>query len=144
MSKTKLLPEYTHLLPEYTHLIYLVEYDKIVTNRLQKLTFEGDFMNEIKDYIVYPENIKIYTPPTLPAKQDEFYTSLVYNLSRFILKFIVREGSEIKKIGMDDLKPPYILLCNHNPQSCLALVLNLNEYNVYQQLIHFLAFPFLN
>lgn len=70
-------------------------------------------MNEIKDYIVYPENIKIYTPPTLPAKQDEFYTSLVYNLSRFILKFIVREGSEIKKIGMDDLKPPYILLCNH-------------------------------
>lgn len=70
-------------------------------------------MNEIKDYIVYPENLEIYVPPTLPEKQDSRYKWLAHTLSSFILKFVVRGGSTIEKIGMEDLKPPYILLCNH-------------------------------
>ncbi len=71
-------------------------------------------MNEIKDYIVYPENINIVVPPIIPKKQSDFYKGLVRNISRFILKFIVRGGSEIEKINVDGLKPPYIVLCNHN------------------------------
>lgn len=72
------------------------------------------FVNEIKDYIVYPENINIVVPPIIPKKQSDFYKGLVRNISRFILKFIVRGGSEIEKINVDGLKPPYIVLCNHN------------------------------
>ena len=75
----------------------------------------GDIVNEIKDYIVYPENQKIVVPPIVPKKQDNFYTSVVYNISRFILKFIVRGGTSLEKINVDDLKPPYILLCNLPP-----------------------------
>ncbi len=71
-------------------------------------------MNEILDYIVYPENIEITMPPIMPKKQNRFYKSLVYNISRFILKFVVRGGSTLEKIDIDGLKPPYILLCNHN------------------------------
>ena len=70
-------------------------------------------MNEIKDYIVYPENLEIYTPPTIPAKQDSRYKWLAHTLCSFILKFVVRGGSTIEKINMEGLKPPYILLCNH-------------------------------
>lgn len=70
-------------------------------------------MNEILDYIVYPENIEINIPAIMPKKQNKLYKSLAYNVSRFILKFIVRGGSTIEKINMDGLKPPYILLCNH-------------------------------
>lgn len=70
-------------------------------------------MSEVLDYIVYPENIKIYLPPTMPIKQKNFYKNTVYNISCFILKFIVRGGSKIDKIDMDGLKPPYILLSNH-------------------------------
>ena len=73
----------------------------------------GDIVNEIKDYIVYPEDLKIVVPPIVPKRQDNFYTSIVYNISRFILKFIVRGGASLEKINVDDLKPPYILLCNH-------------------------------
>ncbi len=70
-------------------------------------------MNEILDYIVYPENIEINIPAIMPKKQNKLYKSLAYNVSRFILKFIVRGGSTIEKINTDGLKPPYILLCNH-------------------------------
>lgn len=73
----------------------------------------GDIVNEIKDYIVYPENLKIVVPPIVPKKQSGFYKGVVYNISRFILKFIVRGGASLEKINVDDLKPPYILLCNH-------------------------------
>ncbi len=73
----------------------------------------GDIVNEIKDYIVYPENLKIVVPPIVPKKQSDFYKGVVYNISRFILKFIVRGGASLEKINVDDLKPPYILLCNH-------------------------------
>ena len=70
-------------------------------------------MNEIKDYIVYPEDLEIYLPKTIPDRQNKFYKGLAYNICRFILKFVVRGGSTIEKINMEGLKPPYILLCNH-------------------------------
>lgn len=72
------------------------------------------FLNEVKDYIVYPDDLKIVVPPIMPKKQDNFYTGVIYNISRFILKFVVRGGSKLEKINVDGLKPPYIVLCNHN------------------------------
>ena len=70
-------------------------------------------MNEIKDYVVYPDNIEIYTPPTTPAKQDNLYKNIAYVLSAVISKLFIRKGSKIEKINMDGLKPPYIVLSNH-------------------------------
>ena len=72
-------------------------------------------MNEILDYIVYPEDKKITIPPIMPKRQNDFYAGIVYNISRFILKFIVRGGTKLEKIGdVENLKPPFIVLCNHN------------------------------
>lgn len=70
-------------------------------------------MNEIKDYIVYPDDIKIYVPPTMPAKQSKFYKNLAYFLCVAISKLCIRAGSRIEKVNMNGLKPPYILLSNH-------------------------------
>ncbi len=70
-------------------------------------------MNEIKDYIVYPDDIQIYVPPTMPTKQNKFYKNLAYVLSALLSKFAIRAGSTIEKVNMDGLKPPYIVLSNH-------------------------------
>ena len=70
-------------------------------------------MSEIKDYIVYPDDINIYIPPTMPAKQNMFYKNLVYVASAVVSKVCIRAGSKIEKINMDGLKPPYIVLSNH-------------------------------
>ncbi len=70
-------------------------------------------MNEIKDYIVYPDDIEIYIPPTIPNKQDRFYKNLIYFLCAVISKVCIRKGSKIEKINMKGLKPPYIVLSNH-------------------------------
>lgn len=70
-------------------------------------------MNEIKDYIVYPDDAKIYLPPTIPKKQSTFYKNLAYLVSAAISKVAIRAGSTIEKINMDGLKPPYIVLSNH-------------------------------
>lgn len=70
-------------------------------------------MNEIKDYIVYPDDIEIYVPPTMPTKQNKFYKNLAYVLSALLCKFAIRAGSTIEKVNMDGLKPPYIVLSNH-------------------------------
>lgn len=70
-------------------------------------------MNEIKDHVVYPDDIKIYVPPTMPAKQSKFYKNLAYFLCVAISKLCIRAGSRIEKVNMDGLKPPYILLSNH-------------------------------
>ena len=56
-------------------------------------------MNEIKDYVVYPDNIEIYTPPTMPAKQNRFYKNLVYVVSAAVSKVCIRKGSKIEKIA---------------------------------------------
>ena len=70
-------------------------------------------MNEIKDYIVYPDDVKIYLPPTIPEKQNTIYKNLAYFISSAISKVAIRAGSTIEKINMDGLKPPYIVLSNH-------------------------------
>ena len=70
-------------------------------------------MNEIKDYVVYPDDIEIYTPPTMPAKQNKFYKNLVYVVSAVVSRLCIRAGSTIEKVNMDGLKPPYIVLSNH-------------------------------
>ncbi len=70
-------------------------------------------MNEIKDYVVYPDDIKIYVPPTIPEKQNKFYKNIVYLLCAVISKVAIRDGSTIEKVNMDNLKPPYIVLSNH-------------------------------
>ena len=71
------------------------------------------FVNEIKDYIVYPENIEIKIPSAMPSVQKKFYQNVVYLISSFILKFIVRGGSTIEKVNMDNIEYPYIVLANH-------------------------------
>ena len=71
-------------------------------------------MNEVKDYIVYPDDINIYIPPTIPTRQNKFYKNLAYLLSAILSKFKIREGSTIEKINMKGLKPPYIVLSNHS------------------------------
>ncbi len=70
-------------------------------------------MTEIKDYIVYPDNIEIYVPPTMPAKQNKFYKNLAFSVCWLISKFVFRAGSTVEKINMEGLKPPYIVLSNH-------------------------------
>ena len=70
-------------------------------------------MNEIKDYVVYPDDIQIYVPPTMPAKQNKIFKNLAYILSALLSKFAIRSGSTIEKVNMDGLKPPYIVLSNH-------------------------------
>ena len=70
-------------------------------------------MSEIKDYVVYPDDIKIYVPPTIPEKQSGFYKSLASGLCSAISKVAIRGGSTIEKINMEGLKPPYIVLSNH-------------------------------
>ncbi len=70
-------------------------------------------MNEIKDYIVYPDDIEIYIPPTIPTKQNKLYKNLVYILCAVISKVCIRKGSKIEKVNMKGLKPPYIVLSNH-------------------------------
>ena len=70
-------------------------------------------MTEIKDYIVYPDNIEIYVPPTMPAKQNKFYKNLAFSICWLVSKFAIRAGSTIEKVNMDGLKPPYIVLSNH-------------------------------
>lgn len=70
-------------------------------------------MSEIKDYVVYPDDIKIYVPPTMPKKQNKFYKNLIYVICAVISKVAIRAGSTIEKVNMDGLKPPYIVLSNH-------------------------------
>ena len=63
--------------------------------------------------IIYPDEIKRYAVGKVPVKQPDNITKGAYRLSSFFLSFI-RAGYKIDKINMDGLKPPYILLCNHN------------------------------
>lgn len=70
-------------------------------------------MSEIKDYVVYPDDINIYVPPTMPEKQNQLYKNLAFMLCWVISKVAIRAGSTIEKVNMDNLKPPYIVLSNH-------------------------------
>lgn len=70
-------------------------------------------MSEIKDYVVYPDDIEIYVPPTMPEKQNKLYKNLAFMLCWVISKVAIRAGSTIEKVNMDGLKPPYMVLSNH-------------------------------
>lgn len=72
----------------------------------------GDSVNEVKDYIVYPDSVKRYDTAKTPQRQSAFLRSAVVIASRFFLKRI-RGGYTLEKINMDNIKPPYILLSNH-------------------------------
>ena len=69
-------------------------------------------MNGVKDYIDYPENVKKYDTGKLPIRQKFFFTSILY-LASTIAVSTIRGGSKMKKINMEGLKPPYVLLSNH-------------------------------
>ncbi|MBR4881785.1 MAG: hypothetical protein IKU19_07610, partial [Clostridia bacterium] len=55
------------------------------------------------------KNVKPYNTAKKPLKQSCFFTGLMYLLSRFTIP----TKYEIEKIGMEGIKPPYILLSNH-------------------------------
>ncbi len=69
-------------------------------------------MDEIKDYIDYPANVKKYDTSKLPKRQSFFFTTLLYIASNLAVA-TVKGGSKMKKINMEGLKPPYLLLSNH-------------------------------
>ena len=72
----------------------------------------GDTMNEVLNYIEYPENVEKYDTSKPPIRQKKLYKNLVYFLSNVFLS-VIRAGYTIEKINMEGLKPPYILLSNH-------------------------------
>lgn len=70
-------------------------------------------MSKINDYVVYPDDIEIYVPPTMPEKQSKGYKNLAFVLCWLVSKLCIRAGSTIEKVNMDGLKPPYMVLSNH-------------------------------
>ena len=58
----------------------------------------------------YGENFPRYNVQAMPLKQNKFWTFLITLVSKFAL---IGKKYTIEKIGMEDLKPPYILLSNH-------------------------------
>ena len=55
-------------------------------------------------------NKKRYRTAKYPMHQNIFWTGLIYLLSRIAL---IGKKWKVERIGMDDLKPPYMLLSNH-------------------------------
>ena len=56
------------------------------------------------------KNKKRYNTGKTPLHQGKFWTGLIWLLSRMML---IGKQYKVEKIGMDDLKPPYLLLSNH-------------------------------
>lgn len=56
------------------------------------------------------KNKKHYNTAKYPIRQPRFFTWLIYILSKIML---LGEDYKIEKFNMKDLKPPYILLSNH-------------------------------
>ncbi len=69
-------------------------------------------MNEIKNYIDYPADVKKYDTSKLPKRQAFGYTLLLRAASQLAL-WSLKKGSKIEKINVENLKPPYLLLSNH-------------------------------
>ncbi len=69
-------------------------------------------MSEIKNYIDYPADVKKYDTSKLPKRQAFRYTVLIRVASQLAL-WSLKKGYKIEKIGVEGLKPPYILLSNH-------------------------------
>ena len=62
------------------------------------------------DIEVNYKNKKRYNTARYPYHQNRFWTGLIWILSRIAL---IGKKYTIEKIGMEDLKPPYMLLSNH-------------------------------
>ena len=56
-------------------------------------------MDEIKDYIEYPESVKKYDTSKLPKRQNLFFTTLLYIASSLAVA-TVKGGSKMEKINM--------------------------------------------
>ena len=70
-------------------------------------------MDNIKDYVTYPKKIKHYDTSKRPKRQTKFAAGVMYLLSKALMPRQV-QGYKIDKINTENLKPPYILLCNHH------------------------------
>lgn len=62
------------------------------------------------DIEVNYRNKKRYKTAKYPMHQTKFWTWLIWFLSKFAL---IGKDFKVETIGMDDLKPPYMLLSNH-------------------------------
>ena len=62
------------------------------------------------DIEVNYKNKKRYVTARYPMHQSKFWTGLIWVLSRFAL---IGKKYKVETIGMEDLKPPYMLLSNH-------------------------------
>ena len=62
------------------------------------------------DIEVNYRNKKRYKTAKYPYHQNIFWTALIWVLSRIML---IGKKYKVEKIGMEDLKPPYMLLSNH-------------------------------
>ena len=62
------------------------------------------------DIEVNYKNKRRYKTAKYPLHQGKFWTGLIWILSRIAL---IGKKYKVEKIGMEDLKPPYMLLSNH-------------------------------
>ena len=62
--------------------------------------------------VCYPDNVKKYDLSKPPIKQSKTALLLTRLFSKALLP-LLRKGHKLKKINMDGLNPPYILLSNH-------------------------------
>ena len=62
------------------------------------------------DIEVNYRNKKRYKTAKYPMRQSKFWTWLIWFLSKIALR---GKEFQVEKIGMEDLKPPYMLLSNH-------------------------------
>ena len=98
-------------------------------------------MDKIKDYVVYPDNVEHYDTSKMPQRQPFAFTLLLYLLSRAFMPPKVR-NYKIEKIDMQNIKPPYILLCNHMhfidiQMNCIASYPNrLNNISTIEGFFH--------
>ena len=62
------------------------------------------------DIEVNYKNKKRYKTAKYPLRANLFWTGLIWVLSRFAL---IGKKYKVERIGMEGLKPPYMLLSNH-------------------------------
>ena len=60
--------------------------------------------------IPYGKNVRYYDTAKPPLRQLGIFTGLIWLLSKI---FMIGQEYKVEKIGMEGLKPPYILLSNH-------------------------------
>lgn len=70
-------------------------------------------MEEIRDYVTYPDRVWHYDTSKIPRKQPFALTFLLNGFSKLLMPLQVK-SYKIDKINMEGLKPPYIMLCSHH------------------------------